>query len=234
MRTPVILLADNEPFFLALLGDFLKDSPVTVLTATDGEKALRIAREQRPNLIYMNLQMPEMDGAACCSLIKEDRALQYIPVIMMVKESKESDRERSLAAGCDGILAKPVGRREFLEAGRRFIPQVERRHPRIRCASLAVFNAGGSSFHGSIEDISFNGVYVGSRCNITLEDRIRLGFFLPGSDLIEADARVAWVNQGHRRIKPALPEGFGVEFIGIDTNAVNQVKSFIASASHHQ
>lgn len=234
MKTPVILLVENEPFFLSLLKDFLRNSPVTVLTATEGKEALRIAREQKPNLIYMNLRLPDMDGMACCEQIKGDSDLRSIPVIMMVKEGKEHAPKPGLAAGCDGVITKPVDRREFLEAGRRFIPQVERRHPRVRCAALAVFNAGGSSFHGSIEDISFRGVYVVSRCNIEIEDRIRLGFFIPGSDLIETDARVAWVNQGHRRVKPVLPEGFGVEFLSIAPNAFDQVKRFIASTSPHQ
>ena len=231
MKAPTILLVDDERFFLDLQRDFLKGSPVAVITASSGEEALRIAREQRPDLIYLDCRMPEMDGAACCALLKGDRDLRAIPVVMMVQEGKERDRERCLAAGCDTIIAKPIGRREFLEAGRRFVPDVERRHQRIQCGSLAVFRMGDASFHGSIEDISFCGVYVGSRCEVGIEDRIRLGFFLPGSALIETDARVAWINQGHRRIKPALPEGFGVEFVGIAAEAADQVKRFIAAAS---
>lgn len=231
MKTPTILLVDDERFFLDLQRDFLKGSPVTILTATGGEEALRIAREYRPDLIYLDCRMPEMDGAACCTLLKGDKGLRTIPVVMMVPEGKERERERCQAAGSDGIIVKPIDRREFLEAGRRFIPEVERRHPRIRCGSLAVFRTGGASFHGSIEDISFCGVYVGSRCTVGIEDRIRLGFFLPGTDLIETDARVAWINQGHRRIKPALPEGFGVEFVSIAANAADQVKRFIAEST---
>jgi CheY-like chemotaxis protein len=229
MKIPSILLVDDERFFLSVQRDFLKGSPITILTATGGEEALRIAREQRPDLIYLDCRMPEMDGAACCSILKGDRDLRTIPVVMMVLEGKEKDRERCLAAGCDGIISKPIDRREFLEAGRRFIPEVERRHQRIQCGSLAVFRMGGASFHGCIEDISFCGVYVCSRCDVGIEARIRLGFFLPGSDLIETDARVAWVNQGHRRINPALPEGFGVEFVGIAAEAAEQVKRFIAA-----
>ncbi|WP_306536465.1 response regulator [Geobacter sp.] len=231
MKTPTILLVDDERFFLSVQRDFLKGSQVAVLTATGGEEALRIAREHRPDLIYLDCRMPEMDGAACCALLKGDKDLRTIPVVMSVQEGKERDREQCLTAGCDGIITKPFDRREFLETGRRFIPEVERRHPRIRCGSLAVFRRGSASHHGSIEDISFCGVYVVSRCDVGMEDRIRLGFFLPGSDLIETDARVAWINQGHRRIKPALPEGFGVEFIGIAADAADQVKRFIAESS---
>ncbi|GLI37712.1 response regulator [Geobacter hydrogenophilus] len=229
MKPPSVLLVDDERFFLSVQRDFLKGSPIAVLSAPGGEEALRIAREQRPDLIYLDCRMPEMDGVACCTILKGDRELRTIPVLMMVQEGKEKDRERCLAAGCDGIIAKPIDRREFLEAGRRFVPEVERRHQRIRCGSLAVFRRGDASFHGSIEDISFCGVYVGSRCDVKIEDRIQLGFFLPGSDLIETDARVAWVNQGHRRIKPTMPEGFGVEFVGIAAEAADQVKRYIAA-----
>ena len=228
MKVPSILLVDDERFFLSVQRDFLKGSPIAVLTASGGEEALRIARDQKPDLIYLDCRMPEMDGVACCEVLKGDRNLRTIPVLMMVPEEKERDRERCLAAGCDGIITKPIDRREFLEAGRRFVPEVERRHRRIPCGSLAVFRRGDGSFHGSIEDISFCGVYVVSRCTVGIEERIRLGFFLPGSDLIETDARVAWVNQGHRRIKQTLPEGFGVEFVGIAADAAEQVKRFIA------
>lgn len=234
MKAPSILLVDDERFFLAVQRDFLKGSPVAVVTASSGEEALRIARDRRPDLIYLDCRMPEMDGAACCALLKGDRELRTIPVVMMVQEGKEKDRKRCLEAGCDTIIAKPIDRREFLEAGRRFVPDVERRHQRIPCGSLAIFRIGSNSFHGSIEDISLCGVYVGSRCSVEIEDRIRLGFFLPGTDLIEADARVAWINQGHRRIKPALPEGFGVEFVGIAAEAADQVKRFIAASTQRQ
>jgi len=231
MKAPSILLVDDERFFLDLQRDFLKGSPVAILTASSGEEALRIARERHPDLIYLDCRMPGMDGITCCALLKGDRELRAIPVVMMVQEGKERDRARCLEAGCDTIVAKPLDRREFLEAGRRFVTDVERRHQRFPYRSLAVFRRGEASFHGSIEDISLWGVYVGCRCTVGLEDRIRLGFFLPGSDLIETDARVAWVNQGHRRIKPALPEGFGVEFIGITAEASDQVKRFIAACT---
>lgn len=229
MKMPSILIVDDERFFLSLQRDYLKDSPVKVLSATGGEEALRVAREQRPQLIYLDCRMPDMDGPACCAILKGDRDLRTIPVVMTVQEGKERDRERCLAAGCNIVIAKPIDRREFLEAGRRFVPDVERRHQRIRCDSLAVFRAAGASFHGTIDDISVCGVYVVSRCNVAIEDRIQLGFFLPDTDLIETNARVAWVNQGHRRIKQALPEGFGVEFVGITTEAAEKVKRFITA-----
>uniref|UniRef100_A0A831XD42 Response regulator n=1 Tax=Geobacter metallireducens TaxID=28232 RepID=A0A831XD42_GEOME len=234
MKASSILIVDDERFFLDLQRNFLKGSPVAVLTASSGEEALRLARDRRPDLIYLDCRMAGMDGAACCALLKGDRELRTIPVVMLVQEGKERDRQRCLDAGCDTIIAKPIDRRQFLEAGRRFVPDVERRHRRIPCSSLAVFRMGGASFHGSIEDISLCGVYVGARCDVGIEDRIRLGFFLPGGDLIETDARVAWINQGHRRIKPALPEGFGVEFVGITAEATDQVKRFIAAGTQRQ
>lgn len=227
MPEPSVLLVDDEKFFLDLQRDFLGDSPVTVLTATAGREAFDLARTHRPRLIFMDYRMPEMDGAACCALLKTDPRLCRIPVIMVVGEGKVNDRRTCREAGCDALITKPLDRKEFLAIGRRFLPEVERRQPRVPCGTLTVFRRAGDSFHGTVEDVSLCGVYVASRCEVCIDETIRLGFMLPGTDFLEADARVAWINQGHRRIKKSLPEGFGVEFVDIPAAAADLVKRFV-------
>ncbi|RNC72307.1 MAG: response regulator [Desulfuromonadales bacterium] len=227
MSNPSILLVDDEKFFLNLQQEFLKDSPVTILTASGGEEALDAIRRHRPNLIFMDFRMPDLDGATCCAILKNDPKLAAIPVVMVAAEGKENDRELCRKAGCDAIIAKPLDRRQFLATGRRFLPAVERRYARIPYSALAVFRKGESSFHGTIEDISLWGVYVASRCDVQIDERIRLGFVLPDTELLEAEARVAWVNLGHRRIKPAMPEGFGVEFTAIPDAARERVRMIV-------
>lgn len=227
MSEPSVLIVDDERFFLELQRDFLRESPVEVLTAGGGREAMELARAQRPGLIFMDFRMPEMNGAACCALLKADPGLRRIPVVMVVGEGKENDRQACREAGCDAVITKPLDRNEFLAVGRRLLPDVERRHPRIPYSALAVFRKGDESFHGTVEDISLNGVYLATRCEVLVDDRIRLGFVLPGTDLMETDARVAWVNLGHRRIKKELPEGFGVEFVGLPAEASELVKRLV-------
>lgn len=227
MPHPSVLLVDDEQFFLNLQREFLQESPVSVITATGGREALALAREHHPGLIVLDFRMPEMDGGACCALLKADPFLRQIPVVMVVVEGKEQDCQLAFQAGCDAVITKPLDRRTFLHTGRRFLPDVERRHPRIPLSTLAFFRKGDESHHGTIEDISLFGVYVATRCTARVDDPIRLGFILPDSDIVECDARVAWVNQGHRRIKKNLLEGFGVEFVAISVEAADRVKRYV-------
>jgi CheY-like chemotaxis protein len=86
-----ILIADDEPAIRAVTWRMLEQDYV-VLEATNGEEAVEIATEQKPDLILMDLMMPEMDGYAACSLIKADQATKMIPVIILTAIGHEFNR----------------------------------------------------------------------------------------------------------------------------------------------
>src|ERR1035441_3908591 len=111
MKTPKILLVDDTKLFLKLEQEYLKHLAVTVLTAGNGIEALEIARSQLPDIIFLVLNMPEMDGIDCCAAIKTDPDLRSIPVIMVTTHGMEESIERCRNAGCDGFLTKPLDRR---------------------------------------------------------------------------------------------------------------------------
>ena len=86
----------------------------TVLCAEDGETGLTVAREEQPDLILMDIQLPGMDGLQATALLKEDASTRAIPVIALTALAMKGDEQRILAAGCDGYVAKPLAYREFL------------------------------------------------------------------------------------------------------------------------
>src|SRR5437868_14945317 len=86
----------------------------SLLTATDAEAGLTIAREQKPDLILMDIQLPGMDGLQATRLLKADDATKMIPVIALTALAMKGDEERIRAAGCDGYIAKPMRYKEFL------------------------------------------------------------------------------------------------------------------------
>lgn len=88
MKEPRVLLVDDERFFLNLQQEFLADSPVRVITAQNGREALDMIQRDRPGIVYLDLRMPELDGAACCSAIKNNPDLRNTPVVMVVSEGK--------------------------------------------------------------------------------------------------------------------------------------------------
>jgi two-component system, cell cycle response regulator DivK len=111
----VLIIEDNHAN-MTLAVFLLQSAGHTVLTATDAEAGLKLARDERPNLILMDIQLPGMDGLEATALLKRDEATRAIPVIALTALAMKGDEERIRAAGCDGYIAKPLAYRDFLAA----------------------------------------------------------------------------------------------------------------------
>ena len=111
----ILIVEDNAPN-MTLWVFLLESVGHTVLTATDAEAGLALAREQQPNLILMDMQLPGMDGLEATTLLKRDEATRAIPVIALTALAMKGDEERIRAAGCDGYIAKPMHYPDFLAA----------------------------------------------------------------------------------------------------------------------
>jgi CheY-like chemotaxis protein/Tfp pilus assembly protein PilZ len=228
VTTPKILLVDDVKLLLELEKSFLKNSSVRILTAANGEEALNMVRRERPDLVYMDLNMPKMDGKSCCVAIKADPELRTIPVIMVTTAGSPSEEESCREAGCDDYLTKPIDRRIFLEKGRCFVPDVDRREPRVACVTDVMINGGTPSGMASSADISVGGLYVGCDIIPELGKDLRISLNLPGTRTrISAKARIAWLNCGEERKKTRLPSGFGMEFTEIDTDCLKEIRYYI-------
>ena len=99
---------------MSLVVFLLQSAGHTVLTAMDAEAGLTLARDEQPNLILMDIQLPGMDGLEATALLKRDEATRAIPVIALTALAMKGDEERIRAAGCDGYIAKPMRYQEFL------------------------------------------------------------------------------------------------------------------------
>ena len=109
MRTPAqILIADDNPDNLDIFRTRLSAHGYEILTATDGEEALAVAREKHPDLILLDVMMPKMDGTDVCRRLKEDCSLPFMPIVMITAKSATQDVVTALEAGADEYLTKPV------------------------------------------------------------------------------------------------------------------------------
>ena len=106
-----ILVVEDNPANMMLAVFLLSWAGYTVLSATDAEAGLTMARDDRPNLILMDIQLPGMDGLEATSLLKRDDATRAIPVIAL---TKICDERGIRAAGFDGYIAKPLRYKSFL------------------------------------------------------------------------------------------------------------------------
>jgi two-component system cell cycle response regulator DivK len=109
-----VLVVEDNPANMTLATFLLKSAGHTVLTATDAESGLTLARKEQPDLILMDIQLPGMDGLQATTLLKADKLTRSIPVIALTALAMKGDEERIRAAGCDGYVAKPLAYREFL------------------------------------------------------------------------------------------------------------------------
>lgn len=113
-RESVILIIDDDPTNLAIITEYLNDSPYTLLVAEDGEKGLKRAEYVRPDLILLDIMMPGIDGYETCRRLKAADATRDIPVIFMTALTEIEHKVRGFAAGAVDYIVKPSQREEVL------------------------------------------------------------------------------------------------------------------------
>jgi len=109
-----VLVVEDNAANLKLATFLLESAGHTVISAPDAEVGLALARDEQPNLILMDIQLPGMDGLEATALLKGDAATRSIPVIALTALAMKGDEERIRAAGCDGYIAKPLAYKSFL------------------------------------------------------------------------------------------------------------------------
>lgn len=123
---PCILVVDDEPETLELLSLHLRQAGFDVITTEDGTRALRQARAQLPQLIVLDLMLPETDGLEVCKRLRRDPATAGIPILMLTARATEVDRVLGLELGADDYVTKPFSPRELVLRVRKLL---ERKGP---------------------------------------------------------------------------------------------------------
>ena len=121
-----ILIVEDEPKNMKLLRDLLQRFGYEILEASDGEEGVKSAGEKIPNLILMDIMMPKMDGLEATRIIKANTQTKQIPIIALTSYAMKGDRERTIEAGCDGYIAKPIDIQEVLKTIEHFLTMQEK------------------------------------------------------------------------------------------------------------
>jgi two-component system cell cycle response regulator DivK len=111
-----VLVIEDNPANLTLAVFLLQEAGYTVLTSSNAEAGLVLAREANPHLILMDIQLPGMDGLEATTLLKADERTRAIPVIALTALAMKGDEARIRAAGCDDYIAKPMRYKGFMAA----------------------------------------------------------------------------------------------------------------------
>ncbi|MBX9856964.1 MAG: response regulator [Gemmatimonadaceae bacterium] len=129
MSSRILMIEDNEQNrYLATF--LLERNGFQVESAVDGAAGLRAAASNPPDIILLDIQLPQMDGHAVARALRELRELDRTPIIAVTSYAMVGDREKSLAAGCDGYIEKPIDPETFVDTIRDIVEQV--RHIRGR------------------------------------------------------------------------------------------------------
>jgi len=120
-----ILIVEDEPKSLKLTHDLLDISGYTTIQAVNGRQGIEKAKSEKPDLILMDIMMPEMNGYSACSVIKSDPVTGKIPVIMLSAAGFELNKKLAVRVGADGYLTKPIDLNELLATVKSFLPDTE-------------------------------------------------------------------------------------------------------------
>ncbi len=117
-----ILIVEDQEDNRAILRDLLQSVGYELVEAVNGEEALAIAVEHKPDLILMDIQLPVVDGYEATRRIKAEPALRGIPVIAVTSYALSGDEEKARAAGCDDYVTKPFSPRDLLAKVQAYLP----------------------------------------------------------------------------------------------------------------
>ena len=115
MSHRVLVIEDNEQN-IYMITYLLEHAGLEVVQARDGAAGVTLAREQRPDLIILDIQLPELDGYEVAARLRAEESLAGVPIVAVTSFAMAGDRERILAAGCTGYLEKPIDPDTFVQS----------------------------------------------------------------------------------------------------------------------
>jgi len=141
-----VLVVDDEPVLVETIAYNLEQAGYEVTTAADGASALEVARRERPDLVILDIMLPEMDGIEVCRLLRRENSTATTPIMMLTAKGEEIDKVVGLEVGADDYVTKPFGRRELLARVKallrraEYAPQSEERPAQVTTEGPAYSN----------------------------------------------------------------------------------------------
>lgn len=225
MGTRKLLLVDDVQLFLQLERTFLTRSSFLIDIATNGEEALKRARTGKPDLIVLDLHMPDMDGDKVCRLLKGNPETSSIPIIMLSSGQKQEDSKRCLDAGCQAYLTKPIKKEDLCRTVEEHLNVAVRSHPRVEVIWPCLVGIGEHQGDGFIRNLSEGGAFLTYDGTVHSGSTVRLQFQIPGrKGPSNISAKVCWAG----RIDPNGPEGVGISYQVVSETDIAAIRGYIS------
>jgi len=212
-----ILLVDDMKNFLDLEVSFLRRADCEIFTASTGLEAIKIAKAEKPDIIMLDLIMPEMGGIECTRILKSDQETKNIPIVIVTSTDK---KEESFKAGADDFMQKPIDERAFLDAIKKFVPIKEREEERVPIGLEVAYKYMGMDKEAFSRDISKKGIFLITDRTIPVGTKLDLKIKLPtkeGLKTLELKGEV--VREEKEESEGRVITGIGVAFEPLDQAA---------------
>ncbi len=221
-----LLLVDDVELFLDLEKSFLNRESFTIFTAKSGKEALEAVSRIKPDLVLVDLFMPDLNGDEVCRELKSNAETRNIPVIITSSDTLEGVRERCYSAGCDGFISKPIHRETLISTIEDNLQIAKRRFKRIPAHLLSSIRIDDAVIECVVTTIAQMGAFVVISPPPEAGKSIELAIKLPESDKpLTARAVVRWTTLE----AGDTSEGAGVEFVALSEEDEDKIEDYVAS-----
>jgi len=193
--TTKVLIVDDDPVLCEFIQEVLISEKMHAEVATNGIGALARLRDERFDVIFLDMRMPSLDGIEVASCIRSTGANQTTPLVMITGDQDHKLMQRAFQAGVNLFLCKPVDRARImrlLNAADNFIQAQRRRYTRVKVSRNVLLECGEYRVKGSSVDLSLGGLSVKSSGTLPIGSAVRVALELqPGKPPVQLAARVA-------------------------------------------
>jgi uncharacterized protein (TIGR02266 family) len=228
MERKKILITDDVELFLMLERTVYNRSEFGLIIARSGFDFLKIVKKERPDLIFVNEDLPDINGRECCKIIKNDYEIKEIPVVLVVHTTMGTEDIDYRKFCCDDVLFKPIEKQELLALTRKYINVIERGNDRVKARLMIKYCVDAEQNYSYSIDLNSGGVFLETERPLEVGTNFELEFELPDSNsIIRCDAKGAWINDPIMRKKAELPAGMGVQFVNLSAIDRKAIDDFV-------
>lgn len=227
-----ILIVDDLRFFLDVQRSMLSQVDCDILTARSGLEALKIIKKDKPQLVLLDYEMPDLNGDKACEILKKDPRYKDIPIIITSSKAGKEAKLKCMGAGADYYLTKPVDQKELVEAVSKLLKvRSSLYYPRavMRGQVYVKFKDEVDKYFSV--DISVTGIFLESNEPLSPNDTVTLHFTLPMPKRdIRTQGRVSRVLTMEDMENFGVFPGMAVEFLNLDLEDRRYIEQYVDNA----
>jgi len=227
MKRIKVLLVDDSELILESEKSFLNRGDYDISTANDGRQALQLIKDFRPDVIFLDLHLPDISGDKICKAIKDNAVFRETRVIIATADTRPEVQELCRQVGADELLRKPVRQSEFHAAMVKVLGITARKQPRVPTDISCIADDGSKGHVCRILNLSVLGVYIAIEPVADIGQNFELTFGVPPmEDPVFVKGVVKW---NSNTAEKELPPGAGISFVDLPVDIEDLIDDYVKS-----